>query len=674
MGNNIRKHFMPRDSEIFAYGVMAKPLGERAYLPQTLEKCRREAHVPGKVPEGFVISCNASRQPANSEAAPQKPTADRRSPVFNSLRRLTSQSRFRLLMTLLIMASGVYLFTSTGRAVLDDGDALYSNVAQNMAATGDWVTPYANSVRFLDKPPMLYWLTAASFRVLGVTEFAVRLPAACAVAATAMLLFFLGLKTGGSFAGFVAGSAFAFCAGTFLFTLMAFPDIFFVFFLTLAVTAFYVWHQDERNPIFPALLFYAATAGAVLSKGLIGLAFPAAIALLFLLWSRNLSRLRHFHIVKGTLLFFIIAAPWHILAAVRNPGFMWYYFVNEQFLRFLGKRQPLDYESISLPIFWALALAWLFPWSVFLPALRHVWRGAGELSDAARRDAVKICFCWAFVVFLFFSVSSRIEHYSMPIFPPLAILIGAALSYENVTERLAGKATARGFAFLGFLGGAAALLLVVGGLLSAFGGFNGAGEAQAEASARLHSYKYYFAPLFEMPPEIVEGLKTPLAGTLFAITLGFIGAWIFARRGRRIASVLAINLTMAGFCFFTWQSIGICEGFISSRQFGQKLNELYKPGDAAVALGDFETANSVNFYAPVPLYVYNGSAALLTQGMSYPDATQLLLTTTSFYEMWDGDGRVFLLAPEDQLPLLKLKSAWPVIHSFGRVLVCNRIF
>ena len=582
-----------------------------------------------------------------------------------------AQNRLWLLITLLVLAAGVYLFTASGRAILDDGDALYSHVAQNMAATGDLVTPYANGVRFLDKPPMLYWLTAASLRVFGVNEFAVRFPAACAVAAIAMLLFYLGLKAGGAFAGFAAGSAFAFCAGTFLFTLMAFPDIFFVFFLTLAVTAFYAWYKDGRNPVFPALLFYAAAAGAVLSKGLIGLAFPAAIALLFLIWSRNPGRLRHFHPAKGTLLFFLLAAPWHILAAVRNPGFMWYYFVNEQFLRFLGKRQPLDYESISLPVFWALALAWLFPWSVFLPALRQVWRGSDD-RDGAPRDAVRICFCWAFVVFIFFSVSSRIEHYSMPIFPPLAVLIGTALFSESAAAGFAKKTTARGFAFLGILGVAAALMLAGGGLLLAFGGFGDAGQTQSESAARLYAYKYYFAPLFEMPPEIVARLKTPLVGTLSVITPGFIGAWLLARRGKRMAAVLAINLTMAGFCFFTWQSVGICEGFISSRQFGQKLNELHEPGDAAVVLGDFETANSVNFYAPVPLYVYDGSAALLAQGMSYPDAPRMLLSPTSFSKMWDGNSRVFLLVPEDKLLSLKLKSAWPVMHSLGRALVCNQ--
>lgn len=586
----------------------------------------------------------------------------------------TLRNRFLPLFILLVMAAGVYLFTASDRAILDDGDALYSSVSQNMAASGDWVTPYINGVRFIDKPPMLYWLTAASFHVFGVNEFAVRFPAACAVAAIALLLFFFGRKAGGPFAGFVAGSAFAFCAGTFLFTLMAFPDIFFVFFLTLAVTAFYAWYRDDRNPVFPALLFYAAAGGAVLSKSLIGLVFPAATVLLFLIWSRNPGRLRHFHILKGALLFFLVAAPWHILAAIRNPGFLWYYFVNEQFLRFLGKRQPMDYESISLPIFWLLVLAWLFPWSVFLPALRHVWRNSSDRENTSR-DAVKLCFCWAFVVLVFFSVSSRIEHYSMPIFPPLAMLIGAALSSENVMTKLAEKTIKRGFIFLSSLGGAAALLLVTGGLLLASGVLGVAGEAgqsQAETSARLHSYKYYFAPLFEMPPDIVSRLKMPFFGTLAIISLGFIGAWLFARRNRLMAAVLALNLTMAGFCFFTWQSLGICEGFISSRQFGQKLNELYRPGDAAVVLGDFETANSINFYATVPLYVYKGSAVLLSQGMTYPDAPQMLLEPASFTGMWEGNRRTFLLAPEDVLTSLNLSSAWPVMRSSSRVLICNQ--
>jgi hypothetical protein len=515
----------------------------------------------------------------------------------------------------------------------------------------------------------LFWVTASSYHLFGYNEFAARFPAALAVVGIGVILFFLAQKAGGSSAGFIAGTASALCIGTFLFTRQVFPDIFFVFFLTLSISAFLRWYQDRRNPVFPALVFYAAIACAVLTKGLMGVAFPVAIIVLFLLWSRDLRRLWSFHIGKGTLLFVILAFPWHILAALRNPGFLWYYFVNEQFLRFIGKRQPFDYESISLPIFWGLVLVWLFPWSSFLPAMRHVWRESHqEKSDA--RYVIRICSCWALVILVFFSVSSRIEHYSMPIFPPLAVLIGIALSPESPWASISRRSIARGFAFLGILGSLVALVFVAGSLWM---GVWSSGRTLSEAAtARLHAYKYYFAPLFEMPPEVLNQLKTPLAGTCIVFAFGFVAAWWLNRRGRRLAAVMALNLVMAGFCFFAFQSIGICGDILSSRQFGRKLNQVYRPGDAAVVLGDFETANSVNFYCPMILHVYKGSASLLQWGMRYPNAPKIMLSNSMFEEKWKGSGRIFLLSPEDQITALGLQSPHMILRSGGRVLLCNQ--
>jgi len=557
-------------------------------------------------------------------------------------------SRRLAVFLLLLLVSTVYIFTATSRAIFDDGDALYSHISQQMAVKGDWVTPYANGVRFLDKPPILFWVTASSYRVFGYNEFAARFPAALAVVGIALILFFLAKKVGGASAGLIAGTASALCVGTFLFTRQVFPDVFFVFFLTLSIAAFLSWYQDKRNPVLPALVFYAAIACAVLTKGLMGMAFPAAIIILFLLWSRDLRRLWHFHIVKGILLFVILAFPWHILAALRNKGFLWYFFVNEQFLRFLGKRQPFDYESISLPIFWGLVLVWLFPWSSFFPAMRHVWRDSDQETPDAR-PVIRICTCWALVILVFFSVSSRIEHYSMPIFPPLAVLIGIALSPESPWASLSKRSVARGFAFLGILGCLIGLIFVAGSLWM---GLWSSGQSLSEAATvRLHAYKYYFAPIFEMPPNVLDRLKTPLAGTCCVFALGFISAWWLNRRGRRLPAVMVLNLVMAGFCFFAFQSLGICEDILSSRQFGRKLNQVYRPGDRAVVLGDFETANSVNFYSPVILQVYKGSAALLQWGMRYPDAPKIVLSKAAFDE---------------------IRSPNVILRSGGRVLLCNQ--
>jgi 4-amino-4-deoxy-L-arabinose transferase-like glycosyltransferase len=582
-------------------------------------------------------------------------------------------SRRFFLLLLIALVAAVYFYTATSRAILDDGDALYSHIGQQMAKSGDWVTPYANGVRFLDKPPMMYWLMAFADRVCGFNEFAARFPSALAVLGTGILLFFLGGRAAGNSAGLIAGAAYAFSVGTFLFTRMVFPDVLFVFFLTLSLYAFLLWYLDERNPLSQAFLFYAATAAAVLSKGLMGLVFPGAIIILFLIWERNLQRLWHFHIWKGSLLFLAVALPWHILAAHRNPGFLWYFFLNEQVYRFLGRRQPFDYESISLPIFWALVLVWLFPWSAFFPSIRHAMRRFDEQS-ARVRSTVRLCASWVAVLLVFFSFSSRIEHYSMPIFPPLALLVGLALSPESpfgpAADLRRQRSVARGFAFLGGLGWILALLLIAAGVW--FGGWFSGQSLSHAAAARLHAYKYYFAPLFDMPPEVINGLKIPFLGTCAALAAGLIGAWWLNRRNLRMPAVIALSLMMAAFCLFAFQSLGICEGILSSKQFGQKLNQIYRPGDSAVVLSDYETGNSLNFYSPLTLYVHGGTAVLLQWGLRYPDAPKLMLSREKLDEKWDGPQRTFLLGPEDKVKILGLKPAYLIMRSAGRVLLCNQ--
>lgn len=581
--------------------------------------------------------------------------------------------RFALPLLLVALVSLVYFGAAGSRPMFDDGDALYAHVAQRMAETGDWVTPMANGVRFLDKPPMMYWLMGASYRTFGMNEFAARFPSALAVLGIALLIYLMARRAGGQCQGFIAGVAASLSVGTFLFTRQAFPDVFFVFFLTLSMYAFLEWHLDARNPRIPALLFYAALAGAVLTKGLIGIVFPIAIVILFLLWSRALGRVLHFHVGKGAVLFLALSLPWHILAASRNPGFLWYYFVNEQFLRFLGKRQPFDYESISLPVFWALVLAWFFPWSAFLPSIRHVFRNL-HLHPAEVVATVRLALSWALVVFIFFSFSSRIEHYSMPMLPPLALLVGVALFPDAMIGILSDprrqRSVGRSFSALAIFGGLMALILIA--VLAWLGLSNTGQPFDAVNSGRLHAYKFYFAPLFEMPPDVLNRLMIPFVGTCAAFGLGFPIAWWLNRRNLRMSAVSALSLVAAAFCFFTFQSLGICQEMLSSRQFGVKLNQLYRPGDAVVVIGDFETANSINFYAPAIINVHRGSAALLQWGMRYPDAPEIVLSERRLEEKWRGPGRAFLLAPEGELKTLALQPATVVMRSAGRVLISNR--
>jgi len=204
------------------------------------------------------------------------------------------------------------------------------------------------------------------------------------------------------------------------------------------------------------------------------------------------------------------------------------------------------------------------------------------------------------------------------------------------------------------------------------GGWFSSQSLSHTAAVRLHAYQYYFAPLFDLPPDVIVALKSPFLRACATLAAGLLGAWWLDRRNLRMRAVIALNLTMALFCIFAFRSLAICEGVLSSRQFGQRLNQLYHPGDSAVVLGDYETANSINFYAPLTLYVHGGTAALLQWGMRYPDAPRLILPRAALDEKWHGTQRTFLLGPEDKVNALGLQPAYPVMRSAGRILLCNQ--
>ncbi len=568
------------------------------------------------------------------------------------------------LLLLILLIGAVYVATARGRAILDDGDALYATVAREMLNRGDWVTPYANGVRFLDKPPLMYWGMAISYSVFGVTEFGARFPSVLAVLGCAALLFVLAREAGGEAAGFTAALGASLSIGTFLFTRMVFPDMLFVFFLTLAIYGFARWYTRPGPAPCPALLFYAATAGGVLSKGLIGLIFPVAVVVLFMLLNRDLGRLRRFYVLQGSALFLLLSLPWHVAAARRIPGFLWYYFVNEHFLRFLGRRQPLDYETIPLVVFWGLVLLWFFPWSAFLPAVPRLLRSGA--ASTRSRAIVRLCFIWVAVVVAFFSVSSRIEHYAMPVLPPLALLVGVATASEDATRRW----TRRGFLSLAVLGSLIAFALLGAGLYWALTAR--AGEAAESAGAHVHAYQYYFAPVYDLPQMLRARLRAPLVGVGIATSLGLLFGWWLNRRGRFGPAVLALGATVGAFCLFAHQSLGICEEMLSSRQFATVIREASRPGDHVVVAGDFETANSINFYTDLPLEVYGGTAAVLQWGLRYLDAPKRILTKDDFEKRWAGPGRVFVLAADERVPVLGLNRYHVLLQSAGRTLLCNR--
>src|SRR5665213_3331619 len=363
-----------------------------------------------------------------------------------------------LLAVVFIVVQMASLFTPP---LLDDADASHAEAAQHMLESGDWITLKVNGIRYLEKPPLPYWIEAGLYRVCGKNAFSTHLPNALSLLGCAWLAWLWAGRAWGRRAGLYAALGILTAIGPFLFTRFSIPEALLAFLLLFALYSFITGLESRRPVRFYGM--WAALALATLTKGLIAPVFFVAAVLPLLFISGQWRRWRVFKPFSGLLLFLVIAAPWHILAGLANPdqghpignhptpgnvhGFWYFYFLNEHVFRFLGTRYPHDYNRMPVAWYWLAHFVWLFPWSLFLPALlavawktrrtwmQHLRRDAGQTVDfyldyAAREDVAtyvarlkfRVRSSWllgiysAFIL-LFFSLSTNQEYYTFPAWP-----------------------------------------------------------------------------------------------------------------------------------------------------------------------------------------------------------------------------------------------------------------
>src|ERR1700693_224112 len=355
-----------------------------------------------------------------------------------------SRGRFRDELIVVLVAAVVFLGCAIGPpSLMDDVDAVQAQIARNMLDSGDWVTARLDGVAYLEKSPLKYWMMAVSYMVFGVHDWAARIPMAILAVALCWLTARIGWWAFGGRAGLYAGMALATCVGLFLFTRILLPDVGLTLTITLAMWALLrALEEEEPHPRRWAWIMAASIAAGLLLKGLIAAVLPVGAGLAYLLLTRQLfkrrtwKRLRPF---SGAMIILLIAAPWHVLATIRNPpyfyfsmrsipgqyhGFFWFYFINEHLLRFLNMRYPRDYDTVPRLYFWLFHLLWLFPWSVYLPAAARLSYKPNDRGGRMRLVAV----CWAGFILIFFTFSTTQEYYSMPCYPALALLLGSAMA------------------------------------------------------------------------------------------------------------------------------------------------------------------------------------------------------------------------------------------------------
>lgn len=598
--------------------------------------------------------------------------------------------RWLCLAVVAVLSSGVYFGSAFSPALFDDMEAFNAKISQEMRLSGDWITPRANGVRYFEKPPLLYWLTALSFQAFGVSEFSARFPTRALAVGTILLTFLIGELIFGMGAGFYAGLILATSAGFYIFSIQVLTDPALTFFLAGAF--FFFLRGYTRASTSSYLLCYLFIALAVLSKGLIGLAFPVLIIGFFLLVRREVGRVKEMLLAQGSLIFLGVSAPWHILVGLKNSGFFWFYFVNEHLYRFLGLRYPLDYGRVPLISFWLLHLAWLFPWSFFLPLGAKGLNSSGLPTHGGNNKKYRpglalFIVVWALAIPLFFSFSSREENYTLPAFPALALLLGALL-HQGSKALNAGlkRALAYPYAALFSLGAGAFivvnLMLIRGGQfpLGVVGKFLDLSWLQAREGSY---YLYFFGPLAEFKAEFQTALAGPLLATGWALLIGTFIAFILARKGKIPLATVSLILAIGVVFFSIHRSMVILAPQLSSKSLALAINRTWQPGEKIVINGSYELFSSVGFYVKPPVLLLNGRQEDLEFGSRYPDAQHLFIEETDFLSLWESGRRVYLLTftgnteegsvwTNPALVSLKPNSAHLLAKSGTRLLLSNQ--
>ncbi len=578
-------------------------------------------------------------------------------------------------LAILVPVCGLFIFWGLGSfSFLDPDEGMYGAIAREMAERGDWITSRFNGVRYLSKPPLHFWLSGLSVIAFGPSEWSVRLWSAVPAFATALLIWRMGVWLYGRLGGCIAALIFATSIGVFVYARVAAPDFLLVFSITLAMYGFIKavlsagvaeggrGLRNHASRLTCSLVFYLGMASGVLSKGLIGLVFPLLIVGLFLLLAnarwQMANRIRGVvtptirnslfaaysllfasrYAVFGVLVFLALTLPWHIIAALRNPGFFEFYVVDNQILRFLNTRGFIedDVQNGTLS-FLVVTLIWFFPWSLFLPAALRQGFPRFHHNIPLNETLRLLVGVWALGILAFFSLSlSKLEYYSMPAFPALSLMVGGRWA-----EALSWPKSQTGFKL--WFGVLALGCLLFGGAIIFFSDGLGRqvilnGFAEINGYYRILKEQGIPFPFDSLSP-FIEFLK----GVGLVVALGFSLSYILFFLRLPKVSFTTLLMVAGAIAFLVFKLNLVLESHHSTKPVASALLTMSGPSDMVVHEGPLEYSGGLPFYTGRRISVLNGSRGSLDFGSRYPEARYLFLDNRRFIDLWGGNLRVFLV-------------------------------
>lgn len=572
---------------------------------------------------------------------------------FKSYARSGSGGWLRDLLLLLVVM-GIPFLQYLGRLPLIDPDeGRYAQIPREMLERGDLITPTLNHVLYFEKPPLLYWINALSLKLFGLNEFAARLPSALCGLLTVLITYLVARKLYERRTALLAAVILGTSTGFVLQSRIILTDMLLTCCLTAALGAFIVAAQREgrRGSPLPWYLFYLFSALAVLTKGLIGIVFPAGIIFFYLLLGNRWHLLGLMRSKSGTLLFLAVAAPWFVAVSQRNPDFARFFFIHEHFERFTstvhGRYQPFWF-------FVPVLAGTMLPWSFFIPgALGKAWR------ERVRQEGGGGMFLliWIVLIFLFFSKSSsKLIPYLLPIFPPLAILIA---------HRINGVLEGRGNGIRPSLIGLGSILVILGAAALAYAGLPQAVAVLKELMPRLDGPLNQFV---RNAPQLSAAACLSV-GILFLVQ-GAAALFVSGRNPGRIVVTLCV-------CSFLLEILvprlimGAITRTESPRELALKAAALAGPATRIVTFGPMQ---AVSWYTGKRVLV-TGKIDELEFGSKQGDQSAWFPDRPALLRLWSGSSPVLIILKKGEFQELQpaLHPAPNIVMESGRrLLISNR--
>jgi 4-amino-4-deoxy-L-arabinose transferase-like glycosyltransferase len=537
-----------------------------------------------------------------------------------------------LILLALLICSYVFFFLNLGAYSLKEPDeGRYAEIPREMVERGDYLVPRLNYVRYFEKPPLLYWVTAASFKIFGIDEWSARLPNAVMAFFTVLITYACTACRFGRRTALISSLLFTSSFGFFSMARIVTTDMLFSFLLFASLVCFY-WFYLEQKPVF-IYLFYAALAFAVLAKGPVAIVLLGATIVLFLFFEKRLSFMKEVASPAGLALFAVIAVPWFVVMCIREKGFFDFFFVDQHILRFFTSKHK---RSGPFYYFFPVLFGSLFPWSFFLPrAIGRYWK----------IPELRLFLIWSFLVFIFFSVSgSKLPPYILPIYPALAIVVGYLFNQEWEKGGIPrAELFFYGIVFFSFgLTGITVGTGLVGGYLTA---------------------------LFDstVPLKDVRGFAILVGLTSFIILCSLLFRRIKTYRGIFFLFGLFSMAVILGLM----SHVHVIDQVKTTKQIASELKKRTTATDIVVNYRSFD--ETLPFYLARRTYIadYRGE---LRMGSAYPDASPFFLNNEELRQLDRSGRKVFVVMKEKHLSRLGDLGLEMDILKRGdeRVLVGNR--